>query len=157
MSRVVHSKHGRLHKPDGHDPVHGPWIYVGTAGVDGVDAKLAANPHPYATGDTPGPPPFENGWTNLFGEDDDGNPGDGLRYRWEAGGPKFDCGGGLIGGADNTVITTIDVGSVPLPDSPKPGVDGLVNGDGVFMWRLKANGELMYLSAFDSVIDGGSP
>jgi hypothetical protein len=39
------------------------WIYVGTTGVDGIDSLLAANPHPYATGDTPGPVPFDNGTT----------------------------------------------------------------------------------------------
>jgi hypothetical protein len=38
------------------------WIYVGTTGI-GIDALLAANPHPYATGDTPGPPPFITGTT----------------------------------------------------------------------------------------------
>lgn len=38
-------------------------IYVGTSGVDGIDALLAGNPHPYATGDSPGPPPFDNGTT----------------------------------------------------------------------------------------------
>lgn len=43
------------------------WIYVGTAGVDGIDSLLAANPHPYATGDTPGPPPFVTGTDALGG------------------------------------------------------------------------------------------
>jgi hypothetical protein len=38
------------------------WIYVGTTGI-GIDTLLAANPHPFATGDTPGPPPFITGTT----------------------------------------------------------------------------------------------
>lgn len=157
MGRVPPQIHGTDHRHDGPDPAVGIWIYVGTEGVDGVDAKLAANPYPYATGDTPGPPPFQNGWTNLFAEDDDFNPGDGLRYRWASHGIQIDCGGGITGGTDGTVITSIDVASTPLPDSPKPYMDSLVDGTGVFMARLKANGELVFLSAIASVIDGGSP
>lgn len=156
MGRVQTGSHGHDHREDGPDPVVGQWIYVGTDGIDGVDDKLAANPHPYATGDTPGPPPFANGWTNAFLEDADFNAGDGLRYRWAAHGVQIDCGGGITGGADNTVITTVIVGSVPLPVTPKPGVDALLDGTGVFMYQLEANGDLVYLSAINSGIDGGS-
>lgn len=43
------------------------WIYIGTLGVDGVDELLETNPHPYQPGDTPGPQPFQNGYTNQGG------------------------------------------------------------------------------------------
>lgn len=41
----------------------GDEVYVGTSGVDGIDSLLAANPHPYQTGDSPGPPSFSNSFT----------------------------------------------------------------------------------------------
>lgn len=147
-------RHGFDHSAYGADPAVGPWIYVGTSGEDGVDDKLAVNPSPYATPDMPGPPPFQNGITNLFAEDDDGNPGDGLRYRWTIHGVQIDCGGGLANVTDDTVITTL-IG-VPLPDSPKPGLDALVDGSGGFTWRLEPNGDLVFLSALGD-IDGGGP
>lgn len=85
----------------------GPWIYYGTPGVDGVDAQLAANPHPYATGDTPGPSPFVNSWTNSFV-----NGVSPFRARITPMGIQTQ--GGVVGGADNTILTTL-VG-VPPPD-----------------------------------------
>ena len=61
--------HGRDHRIGGADALDGPWVTFGTTGVDnGVDAALAAaNPFPYATGESPGLPPFTSPWTNIDG------------------------------------------------------------------------------------------
>lgn len=162
MSRVRLGKHGRDHRPDGHDPVHGPRIYIGTAGVDGVDAKLAANPHPYATGDTPGPSPFLNGVTNAFLLDINGNPGDGLWYRWVPHGIQVDFGGGITVPFSIPFAFATLVG-VPFPDSSKPAVDGLLDGSGLFQWQLvvpgsagAGSGDLVFLDSLVGV-DGGGP
>lgn len=37
------------------------WITIGTIGVDGVDALIAANPAPYAPAQSPGPIAFSHG------------------------------------------------------------------------------------------------
>lgn len=78
--------------------VVGEWITVGTDGVDGVDALLAANPHPYATGDSPGPPPFLNSWTNRLGTND-------YPVQFKLTADNFiHIRGVAVGGTDNTVI-----------------------------------------------------
>lgn len=161
MGKAIGGNHGKDHREDGPDPAVGPRIYIGTAGVDGVDAKLAANPTPYATGDTPGPPPFLGGVTNAFLEDINGAPGDGLWYRWETGGIRVDFGGGITLPADNTIFATLV--DVPFPDSSKPAVDGLLDGSGLFQWQLVVPGsggagtaDLVFLTALVG-IDGGSP
>lgn len=76
-----------------------PLIYVGTAGIDGVDDLL-----------TPDSPPFENGWTNSLGD-----PGpvrftrlNGIVHIW----------GGFEGGADGTTIFTLPVGYLPSYQQP---------------------------------------
>lgn len=130
----------------------GPKIYVGTVGVDGVDAQLAANPFPYRPGDTPGPPPFLAGVTNAFLLDLNGNPGDGLWYRWALHGIQVDFGGGIVAPADGTVFATIH--GVPFPDSSKPAIDGFLDGSGGFKWQLlvpgsdgPGSGDLVYVGA----------
>lgn len=124
-----------------HSP--GPFVYGGTAGDDGVDAKLAANPHPYATGDTPGPPPFLNGISNGFYVDALGNVGDGLRFRVIPHGIQLDCGGGLSGVADNTAIMQLPWG----PDTVKADVAAFVDGSGGFFYTLDPDGILTYVRA----------
>lgn len=151
MGRVHPAGHGSDHRFDGSDPVVGVWINVGTAGVDGVDDELAANPTPYATGDTPGPPPFVTG-TNGFALDADGNPGGGLRYRWAAHGIQLDTGGGITGLADGDVICTL-IG-VPLPEKVQRILDA-DDATGAFQAQLLPSGDLVYISPL--VIDGGSP
>lgn len=149
--------HGIRHASTGSDPSVGKWINVGTDGVDGVDAELAANPPPYATGQTPGPPPFVTG-TNGFALDADGNPGGGLRYRWEVGGVKIDCGGGITGLAPGDVITTL-IG-VPLPDKAQRILDADDNPDtpGSFVAQLLPSGDLVYIGAVGAGgLDGGGP
>lgn len=151
MAKVPQPIHGHDHRFDGPDPVVGIWIYVGTAGVDGVDAELAANPIPYQTGGTPGPPPFASG-TNGFALDHDGNPGGPLRYRWESGGVKISCSGGITGLSDGDVICTL-IG-VPLPDKTERILD-VDDATGAFQAQLLPTGDLVYISAL--TIDGGSP
>lgn len=71
-----------------------PRIYVGTAGVDGVDDLI-----------TPESPPFQNSWTNSLGVDD---PVWFTRINgW------VHIGGGFLGGADGTVVFTLPVGFRP--------------------------------------------
>lgn len=123
----------------------GPRIYVGTVGVDGVDDQLAANPFGFRPGDTPGPVPFQNGWTNAFLLDFDGNPGDGLWFRWVGHGVQVVFGGGITGGTDGSVFATLD--GVPLPDAVQPGIDGFPDGSGAFKWQLLRTGDLVYLGA----------
>lgn len=137
----------------------GPRIYIGTDGVDGVgtDAadginRLKANPYPYRPGDTPGPPPFLNGVTNAFLLDLNGNPGDGLWYRWVGHGIQVDYGGGITPPDDNTIFATLF--GVPFPTSSKPAIDGFLDGSGGFKWQLLAPGsggagtaDLVYLGA----------
>lgn len=157
--RTVNRVGGRTGKVERRSVI-GPRIYVGTVGVDGVDAKLAANPYPYRPGDTPGPPPFLNGVTNAFLLDDNFNPGDGLWYRWVPQGLQVDFGGGITTPVDHTVIATIY--GVALPDSSKPAIDGLLNGGGGFQWQVIVPGgggvgtaDLLYLNSLVG-IDGGS-
>lgn len=152
--------HGIRHASTGSDPSVGKWINVGTDGVDGVDAELAANPPPYATSDLvseggagPGPPPFRTG-TNGFALDADGNPGGGLRYRWEVGGVKIDCGGGITGLAPGDVITTL-IG-VPLPDKAQRIIDA-DDAAGAFIAQLLPSGNLVYIGALSGGLDGGGP
>lgn len=143
--------HGIRHSSTGSDPSVGKWINVGTDGVDGVDAELAKNPPPYATGQTPGPPPFTTG-TNGFALDADGNPGGGLRYRWEVGGVKVDCGGGITGLSPGDVITTL-IG-VPLPEKAQRIIDA-DDATGAFIAQLLPSGDLVYLGPVG--LDGGGP
>lgn len=105
----------------------GPWIYYGTPGVDGVDAELAANPHPYATGDTPGPSPFVNSWTNSFI-----NGVSPFRARITPMGIQTQ--GGVTGGADMTVLTTL-VG-VPAPDYNVPDSNSADDLGSVFTFMI---------------------
>jgi hypothetical protein len=65
MPRWFPSRHNDTHQAGSSDPIDGPWVTFGTEGVDDVDDLLAANPSPYATGQTPGPPPFTSPWTNI--------------------------------------------------------------------------------------------
>lgn len=75
------------------------WIYVGTPGLDGVDALLG-----------PDSPPFENGWTNSLGSD---APVSFMRISgW------VHIRGGFFGGADGTVIFTLPVGFRPVYPQP---------------------------------------
>lgn len=143
--------HARDHMRGGGDAMVTRWYNVGTDGVDGVDALLATNPHPWATGDTPGPPPFVTG-TNGFALDTDGNPGGGLRYCYGPHGVQIDCGGGITGLSPGDVITTL-VG-VPLPDTAKRFIDSDDAG-GAFTAILLPSGDLVYLGALG--IDGGGP
>lgn len=149
MGAPPYVNHGHRHASTGTDPAVGPWIYVGTDGVDGVDDELAANPPPYATGETPGPPSFTTG-TNAFANDADGNPGGGLRYRWEPGGVKVNCGGGITGLSPGDVIATL-VG-VPLPDKGEPILD-TDTASNAFTAQLLPSGDLVYIGALG--IDGG--
>lgn len=99
-----------------------PWITIGTDGVDGVDALLAANPHPYATGDTPGPDPFENGWTNGFDLLPSGDTAGPLQYRYH---PVFglELRGEPKGGADLSIIAHLtDLPTLDFPIGPLPVV-----------------------------------
>lgn len=142
---------GRVRNLERRSPV-GPRIYVGSSGVDGVDAQLAANPYPFRPGDPIGPPPFLNGVTNAFLLDANGNAGDGLWYRWVPHGLQVDFGGGITLPADGTIFATL-VG-VPFPDSSKPALDGLLDGSGAFHWQLivpgsggAGTGDLYYIAA----------
>lgn len=117
----------------------GPFVYAGTDGVDGVDAKLAANPHPYATGDGTGPPPFLNGMSNAF-LSADGYTGDGLRARPVPHGIQIDCGGGISGVADETAIVQWPWG----PDTLKIRVAANVDG-GAFVYRITPSGLMTYM------------
>lgn len=131
----------------------GPRIYVGTPGVDdgaGI-VDYTKNPWPYRPGDPIGPPPFVNGWTNAFLLDSLGNPGDGFNYRWVPHGIQMDCGGGITGGANNTIFTTLL--GVPLPSSSKPYTDALLDGTGVFTAQLLPSGDFLFISLLG--IDGG--
>lgn len=155
MTKPKH--HARDHMRGGGDAMVTRWYNVGTDGVDGVDALLAKNPHPYATGDTPGPPPFVTG-TNGFALDPDGNPGGGLRYCYGPHGIQLDCGGGITGLSPGDVITTL-IG-VPLPDTAKRFIDAddSLDTPGTFVAILLPSGDLVYLGPTDDgVIDGGSP
>lgn len=152
--------HAREHLRGGRQPVVSRWIMVGTSGTDGAAApdggvaweeKLARNPHPYAPGDDPGPPPFTTG-TNGFALDADGNPGDGLRYCYGPHGVQIDCGGGITGLAPGDVICTL-IG-VPLPDTAKRILDA-DDATGAFIAQLLPSGDLVYISPVG--IDGGGP
>lgn len=144
-------RHGGDHRAGGADPATGPWINVGTDGTDGVDALLALNPSPYATSESPGPPPFTTG-TNAFALDADGNPGGGLRYRWEIGGVRVECGGGVSGLSPGDVIATL-VG-VPLPETAQTKLlaDTASNA---FTAQLLPSGDLVYVGPLG--LDGGGP
>lgn len=160
LARTVALVSARVRNLERRSPV-GPKIYVGTSGVDGAnapdggtawEAKLASNPYGFRPGDTPGPPPFLNSWTNAFLLDINGNPGDGLWYRWVPHGTQVDYGGGITGGADGSVFATIY--GVGLPDSSKPAIDGFLNGSGGFQWQLlipgsggAGSGDLYYIGA----------
>lgn len=140
-------QHGVRHLWFGTDPSVTEWVQVGTDGEDGVDDELAANPDPYQTGGTVGPPPFQNGMTNL--DPDSG----GLRYRLAPHGIQIDCGGGLDGVAENTIITTLL--GVPPPEFARRGESVDVDG-GIFTWELDTDLNLIYLAAAGD-IDGGGP
>lgn len=71
------------------------WIYVGTAGVDGVDALL-----------TDESPPFLNGWTNAFGAD----PPVSFKRTVNS---WVHIRGGFIGGSNNTTVFVLPVGYRP--------------------------------------------
>jgi hypothetical protein len=95
--------HGRDHLPGGEDPIpnlivsgeDGPWIYVGTTGVDGVDSLLTVDS-----------PPFQNSWTNALG--DEAPVSFLLTFNgW------VHLRGGFAGGADNTTVFTLPVGYRP--------------------------------------------
>lgn len=152
--------HFREHWRGGKQPVVTKWIYVGTSGVDGAtapdggtawEANLDRNPHPYAPGDDPGPPPFTTG-TNAFALDNDGNPRDGLRYCYGPHGVQLDCGGGISGLSLGDVICTL-IG-VPLPDTGKQFKD-LTDGTDEFVAQLLPSGDLVYIGPVG--IDGGGP
>lgn len=144
-------QHGRRHLAGSTDPVVGQRIYVGTDGTDGVDGQLAANPAPYATGDTPGPPPFVTG-TNAFALDADGNPGDGLWYRETPHGVQVVCGGGVSGLSPGDVIATL-IG-VALPDAAQTKVLADTTSN-AFTAQLLPSGDLVYVGPLG--IDGGGP
>lgn len=72
----------------------GPWIYVGTIGMDGVDALL-----------TPDSPQFVNGWTNSLGPDPPVSFG--ILNGW------LHIRGGYVGGANNTTVFILPVGYRP--------------------------------------------
>lgn len=152
-------RHGEDHRAGGADPAAGPWISVGTPGTDDGDGivDFSLNPSPYGADEMPGPPPFTTG-TNGFALDADGNPGGGLRYRWEIGGVRVDCGGGITGLSPGDVITTL-IG-VPLPDYAQRILDADDSTDtpGSFVAQLLPSGDLVYIGpAGSSAIDGGSP
>lgn len=121
--------HARDHLPGGADPLpiegtDGPWIYVGTTGVDGVDGLL--------TGDSP---PFTNG-TNVLGAEAPvsfmklGN-GD-VRVR-----------GGFKDMSAGDVIFTLPTGYRPAYDQPLEG--SLADGSGAFTYIIGANGDVTFV------------
>jgi hypothetical protein len=116
--------------------VVGEWITVGTAGLDGVDSLLAANPHPYATGDTPGPPPFENGWTNRGDTHDYPvqfklTPDNWIRLR-----------GVAVNGAANTTIFTLPAGY--RPDSYAPLDQRSTNAGHYVELTIQSDGQVVF-------------
>lgn len=121
----------------------GPFVYGGTVGVDGVDAKLTANPHPYADGDTPGPTPFLNGVSNAFYVDALGHVGDGFRYRQVPHGIQLDCSGGFTGVSDGLEIMQLPWG----PPTTKADHAAFVDGSGGFYYTLDPDGIFTYVRA----------
>jgi hypothetical protein len=82
-----------------------PWIHIGTVGVDGVDYLLKQkNPQPYQYGDTPGPPPFQNGWTNAIAAAGGNYEPVAFRWGWDN---HLEIKGAFTGGADGTVVFTL--------------------------------------------------
>lgn len=82
-------------------------IYVGTPGVDDIDDLLASNPAPYATGQSPGPVPY-NGTSTV---DPDGR----FEPVWFArdNNGEILIGGHPVGGAAGASIFTLPVGWRP--------------------------------------------
>lgn len=72
----------------------GPWIFVGTIGLDGVDDVL-----------TPDSPAFKNSWTNSLGEDPP------VSFTVVNG--WVHIRGGFVGGANGTVVFTLPPGYRP--------------------------------------------
>lgn len=84
----------------------GQWIYVGTVGLDGIDALLTAVS-----------PPFQNGWANP------GPPDVEARFRWKLGG-GIDWEGMPVGGTAGTTIFTLPLGFYdPRVNVPLSGHD----------------------------------
>lgn len=93
--------HGRDHRWGGADKlVDGDWTYVGTAGLDGVDSLLT-----YES------PPFENGWTNVLGDEAP------VSFMHTIAG-WVHIRGGFFGGADGSIVFTLPVGYRPVYQQP---------------------------------------
>jgi hypothetical protein len=115
------------------------WVYVGTPGVDGVDALL--------TGESP---PFENGWTNALG----GQAPVPYKYflNW------VHIRGAFTGGSDNSVGFTLPIpgwiapsgaafGGTYAPAFPVANIGALADGSGVFSFVIGTDGTVTYGTA----------
>lgn len=116
--------HAGDHDPGSADPYEGDWVYVGTTGVDGVDALL-----------TDPSPPFENSWTNAGGD------WEVVRFRKGIRGPIIE--GGYTDGAFGTTMFTLPTRWRPAKDIVSPGSTSA--GDYRPLW-IKATGEVVPLS-----------
>ena len=111
------------------------WVYVGTVGTDGVDALLKKNPFPYQHGASPGPPSFQNSWTNVSG----GQP---VRFSLNHSG-WLRIHGDFTGGADDTTVFTLPAEFRPAYDHPY--IIPTTNPEAFAIIRVQADGQVVFL------------
>lgn len=100
------------------------WIYVGTAGIDGVDDLLTADS-----------PPFQNGWTNALGV----YPPVSFR-RTLNGWVHFR--GAFVGGADGSIVFTLPQGF--WPEHREPFTIPTASVDHYATYYVEPTGEVVF-------------